>query len=117
MEQAQEHQTPIQAHTIINIVGEKVALGPNRQDLVPLYQRWYNDFAVLRTLHIPRPSTLEEMQAMYEKEVAEERQRRDVTFTIYDRATLHPIGRAGLGDIDYGKSQHSSGENPIIILV
>jgi len=56
MEQAKEHQTPIQEHTIINIVGEKVALGPNRQDLVSLYQRWYNDFAVLRILHIPTGS-------------------------------------------------------------
>ena len=26
---------------IINIAGEKVALGPLRRDLVPLYQRWY----------------------------------------------------------------------------
>jgi diamine N-acetyltransferase len=101
MEQEKELQAAMQAQTIINIVGDKVALGPNRQDLVPLYHRWYNDFAVLRTLRIPRPSTLEEMQAKYEIEVAEERQRREVGFTIYDRATMVPIGRTGLGDIDY----------------
>ncbi len=72
MEQAKEHQTPIQVHPILNIIGDKVALGPIHCDLVPLYHRWINDFAVLRTLHIPRPSTLEEIQAAYEAEVARE---------------------------------------------
>jgi diamine N-acetyltransferase len=101
MEQTKEQTPATQEQIIINIVGEKVALGPNRRDLIPTYQRWYNDFAVLRTLRIPRPSTLEEMQTKYEAEVAEELQRREITFTIYDRATLFPIGRAGLGDLDY----------------
>lgn len=109
MEQAQEHQTPIQAHTIISIVGEKVALGPIRRDLVPLYHRWHNDIAVLRTFHIPRPSTLEEIQAAYEAQVAEERQRRVVYFTIYDRATLRPIERTDLGDINYRDSSAGFG--------
>lgn len=101
MEQAKEHQAPIQEHSIISISGEKVALGPIRRDLVPLYHRWVNDFAVLRTLHIPRPSTLEEIQAAYEAEVARERKRTVVYFTIYDRATLRPIGRTELEEINY----------------
>jgi len=69
--------------------------------LVPLYHRWINDFAVLRTLHVPRPSTLEEVQAAHEAQVAEERQRRVVYFTVYDRTTLRPIGRTDLMDINY----------------
>jgi hypothetical protein len=28
--------------------GEKVALGPHRRDLLPVYQRWINDFEVTR---------------------------------------------------------------------
>lgn len=101
MEQAKEHQASVQIPPILNIIGEKVALGPIHRDLVPLYHRWVNDFAVLRTLHIPRPSTLEEIQAAYEAEVARERQRTVVYFTIYDRVTLRPIGRTDLGDINY----------------
>ncbi len=93
---AQRQESPI-----ISITGERVALGPIRRDLVPLYHRWINDFAVLRTLHIPRPSTLEEVQAAHEAQVEEERQRRMVYFTIYDRATLCPIGRTDLGNISY----------------
>jgi len=40
---AQRQESPI-----ISITGERVALGPIRRDLVPLYHRWINDFAVLR---------------------------------------------------------------------
>ncbi|HTK12140.1 MAG TPA: GNAT family protein [Ktedonobacteraceae bacterium] len=101
MEQSQDQQTHVPESPVMSIIGEKVALGPIRRDLVPLYHRWVNDFAVLRTLHIPRPSTLEEIQAAYEKEVAEEQKRRVVYFTVYDYATLRPIGRTDLGDINY----------------
>ncbi len=101
METIQEQEAQTYENLIISMTGEKVALGPIRRDLVPLYQRWINDFAVLRTLHIPRPSTFEEILARYDAEVAEEQKRRVVYFTIYDRATLHPIGRTDLGDINY----------------
>ena len=42
---------------LTNIDGERVALGPLRRDLLPLYQRWINDFTALRTLGAaaPRP--------------------------------------------------------------
>ena len=44
---------------IVNIVGEKVALGPIRKDLIPLYHRWRNDFSVARTFdYEPGPVTL-----------------------------------------------------------
>lgn len=109
METAQAPPFQPSESPVMSIVGEKVALGPIRRDLVPLYHRWINDFAVLRTLVIPRPSTLEEVQAVYETQVAEERQRRVVYFTIYDRATLRPIGRTGLMDINYRDRSASFG--------
>ncbi len=101
METSYEDQPGVRESPVVSIMGEKVALDPIRRDLVPLYHRWINDFAVLRTLHVPRPSTLEEVQAAYEAQVAEELQRRVVYFTVYDRATLRPIGRTDLMDINY----------------
>ena len=45
---------------ILTVVGDHVALGPQRRDLVPLVQRWLNDFAVLAPLGVPlRPLTRE----------------------------------------------------------
>ena len=38
---------------ILNVVGELVALGPLRRDLLPLYQRWINDLGTMRTLGVP----------------------------------------------------------------
>lgn len=86
---------------VINIAGEKVALGPLQRDLVPLYHRWDNDFTVLRTLSIPRPSSLEEAYTTYEAQVASERDHESAYFTVYERTTLVPIGLSYLFDINY----------------
>ena len=52
---------------IINIEGELVALGPIRRDLLPIYQRWINDFEVTRTLALyPSPITEEFELSWYE---------------------------------------------------
>jgi len=84
---------------ILNIIGQKVALGPLRRELVPLYLRWINDFTVLRNLAIGvTPTTLESEEAWYERVSKSER---DVVFTVYERATLRPIGDAGLHAIDH----------------
>jgi hypothetical protein len=34
------------AQPIINFAGESVALGPLRQEMIPLYNQWNNDFIV-----------------------------------------------------------------------
>ena len=48
------------------IVGAKVTLGPLRRDLVPLYQRWVNNFGTQRTLGgDPVPITYERELARY----------------------------------------------------
>jgi diamine N-acetyltransferase len=97
----EQPQTPGEPRPVINIVGEKVALGPWTRDQVPLYHRWINDFAVLRTLRIPVPSTLEEIESGYESWIGEERQRTAAYFAIYVRETLRPIGVVNLGNINY----------------
>ena len=82
---------------ILNIVGERVALGPYCRDLVPTYQRWMNDFEVVRNLAASlRPMTLDGEEAWYQSAATDARQ---VLFTIYLRESLRPIGTAGLHDI------------------
>jgi RimJ/RimL family protein N-acetyltransferase len=84
---------------IINITGDRVALGPLRRDLLPQYQRWINDFSTLRTLGLPpTPITTEQETVWYDAQATSER---SVTFTIYERAADRPIGTTGLHEIDY----------------
>jgi RimJ/RimL family protein N-acetyltransferase len=84
---------------IINFGGEKVALGPIRGDLLPLYQRWLNDFEVTRTLAVGlRPMTAEGEVAWYE---GASRADGEVHFQVYERAGLHPVGIASLREIDH----------------
>jgi RimJ/RimL family protein N-acetyltransferase len=82
------------AQPIINIWGEKVALGPLRRDLLPLYTRWVNDFEVIATLGLALgATTFEKEEAWYESA----RNPGDgVQFTIYVRETMQPIGTTGL---------------------
>ena len=87
-------ETPIH-----NITGEKIALGPLRRELLPLYLRWINDFEVTRTMDIGwRPTTWEAEEARYESAAREEG---SPMFTIYERETLRPIGKAGLHDVNH----------------
>jgi RimJ/RimL family protein N-acetyltransferase len=82
---------------VLNIIGERVALGPHSRDLIPTYCRWMNDFAVARNIAAGvRPLTLDEEESWYDGAVRDTRQ---VLFTIYLRENLRPIGSAGLHDI------------------
>ena len=84
---------------ILNITGQKVALGPLRRDLLPLYLRWVNDFEVTRTMGIGwRPTTLEAEEAWYESVAKADN---SPMFTLYERETLHPIGTTGLHGVDH----------------
>jgi diamine N-acetyltransferase len=83
---------------ITNIVGELVALGPLRRDLVPLYYRWINDFEVTRNLAVSMyPRTLEAQEDWYDRNA---RDAREAIFTIYERSTMRPIGNTSLDHID-----------------
>ena len=100
---------PHSEQPILNITGENVALGPVRRDLLPLYQRWINDFEVTRTLGARlRPMTWEAEEAWYEQSSKGD----DAHFTIYERATMRPIGNTGLHDIDH---LHRTAEFGILI--
>jgi RimJ/RimL family protein N-acetyltransferase len=83
---------------VLNILGDKIALGPLRRDLLPVYLRWVNDFEVTRTLGLGwRPTTLEAEEAWYESAAKGDS---GLHFTIYERETLRPIGNTGLHDIN-----------------
>ena len=100
MAEKQQDQTPEATSPIFNIVGEKVALGPLRKDLVPTYLRWFNDFGTLRTLGVmPVPLTLEQEEKWYEGAIS--RRDTDTAFTIYAKDNARPIGNVDLHDIDY----------------
>ena len=60
---------------ILNIVGDKVALGPLRRELLPLYGRWLNDFTLAPMLSI--------IPAM-------------VTFAVIPFAAPLPLGKLGV---------------------
>jgi RimJ/RimL family protein N-acetyltransferase len=88
-----------EASILLNITGEKVALGPHRRDLLPLYQKWINDFSVRVTIGgRVGPMTREAEEAWYEG-VA--KASGSAHFTIYEAATQRPIGTTALHDIDH----------------
>jgi diamine N-acetyltransferase len=83
---------------VVNIIGERVALGPLRRDLLPVYQRWNNDFGMTRTLRSSQPWTLEQVAASFDRLGDDER---SCNFTIYEREGWRPIGNTALVDIDW----------------
>ena len=83
---------------LVNIVGELVALGPLRRELLPLYQRWINDFGAIRNMGTPRPLTHEQEVAWYDRAATATD---ECEFTIYELATWRPVGNTGLHRIDH----------------
>ena len=73
------------------MLGERVALGPTRRDLLPLFARWHNDLAAMEALgDVPRPLTLE---AAAQRLEAFEAAPDEVRFCVYERASW--AGRSG----------------------
>ena len=92
---------------VVNVVGERVALGPLQRDLLPAYQRFSNDLAAADRLgSLPRPVTLEGQAAWYDQEATQ------ITFTIYERATWRAIGGCSLIEVD-----HRSGTARLVMLI
>jgi diamine N-acetyltransferase len=83
---------------IVNMRGERVALGTLRRDLVPLYQQWINDFDMMRTYGLPVPISLEQATAWYEDA---NRSSNTYRFTIYELGSMRPIGKTGLYHVDF----------------
>lgn len=91
---------------IINIEGELVALGPIRRELLPVYQRWINDFGTAKNLALaPAPMTLDAEEAWFNQAATGS----VAYFTIYERATWRPIGNVDLRDIDHRNRSASLG--------
>ena len=89
---------PEDQQPILNIIGGKVALGPLRRDLVPLYQRWSNDFEVTRFWDKMSPMPFEGPEEWYARA---SKKKNEAHFTIYMEAQLRPIGAAGLDAINH----------------
>ncbi len=82
---------------VVNVVGERVALGPLRRDLLPDYHRWVNDFATASRVGMPpEPWTLERETAWYDQAAADA-----TVFTIYVRAGWRAIGTCALTQVDH----------------
>jgi RimJ/RimL family protein N-acetyltransferase len=83
---------------VITVEGEKVALGPMRRDLIPLYQAWINDVGTLRFLaNSSRPLTLDEETSWYEAIINKSDL---VSFTIYALPDYRPAGIVNLLHVD-----------------
>lgn len=97
---------------LVNIVGERVALGPLRRDLAPLLLTWMNEFYTQRTSGYPgrpEPWTTERMAAWFDSATVDQHR---AWFTVYETAGWRPIGHANLRDMDY---QHRTAEFGITI--
>jgi diamine N-acetyltransferase len=83
---------------VVNIRGERVALGPLHRGLLPLIERWDNEF---RTVDLggddPRPRSVEAIAATWEPLLRGEREDW-IGFTIYALPDLRPIGIANIRD-------------------
>ncbi len=86
------------ARLSFDIIGSRVALGPLRRDLLPVYRRWRDGFVALRAMSGDAWSAvLDEDGPWYDELVMTDEH---AWFTIYELKTLRPIGITGLIDID-----------------
>ena len=80
------------------VEGERVALGPVRLDLVPVYQRWSNDLEVANSNGWVIPFTRE---AQRDRIAGRDGKPEFADFTVYDRGDAAPIGFSSLFRIDH----------------
>lgn len=100
------------AAPIVNLIGERVALGPLDSSLLPLLERWNNDF---RTVELgggdPAPVALSTLTAEWESLLKGERTDW-IGFAIYQWPEGVPIGVANLRDF---QNAHGAAEVGITI--
>lgn len=83
----------------VNLSSGRVALGPLREDLVPLYNKWRNDLYVQRTFGSElRPISLEMTIEDTRRQAASSSA---YSFTIYRHDTWQPIGKTNLHNVDF----------------
>ena len=83
---------------VVNLIGERLTLGPLDRDLLATYQRWNNDFPMARTIGQPVPYTLEQVADDFRQLAADDRM---IGFTIYERVIGRPIGNTAWTDVDW----------------
>jgi RimJ/RimL family protein N-acetyltransferase len=97
---------------ILNLVGEKVALGPMHEGLIDRIAVWYNDFSTSAISGDDiRPVSPVAVRAFWEV-LMNGVGAGWVGFAIYELATLRPIGHANVRDIG---SVHRTAEFGILI--
>ncbi len=83
---------------LVNIRGERVALGPLHTGLLPLLVRWENDFPTLDLGGDDvRPRSPESVAATFEPLIKGEREDW-IGFAIYELPDLRPVGIANIRD-------------------
>ena len=84
---------------IITIAGERVALGPLRRDLIPVYHAWISNLETTQYLsNAGSVHTLDEEADWYEWAIRLENERR---FTMYFLPDFVPIGTVNLHQISH----------------
>lgn len=82
---------------VLLIEGELVALGPLLRAHIELYLRWMNNLETTATLGRADVFPRESEERFYEAATAEDQ----TAFTIYEKATLRPIGTTQLKNVSY----------------
>ena len=97
---------------VLNISGDKVGLGPLQKSMVPAFLRWENDFAVsAMSGEALRPLSLEQLEERFERHLRETHTWQ-ITFAIYELASMQVIGSTALRNID---KTHRTAEYRIVI--
>src|SRR5688572_25367825 len=92
---------------IVNIEGELVSLGPLDRSMLPLFQRWINDFNAQHRVGIELgPMTLDAEERWYESASAGPHSH---AFAIFERATMNLVGSANLHAVNYRRGSASFG--------
>src|SRR4051794_22658730 len=92
--------SPVGTDPPVTLVGEQVALGPAHKGLLPLLSKWENDLELGALTGDPaRPMSPEAIDKLYER--YSEAGPEHTSFVIYERATMRPIGTAGLISINH----------------
>lgn len=94
-------ETDLQSEkTVLNMSGDKVALGPLQKSMISSFTRWENDFAVSLMSGDPlRPISRERIEERFERRLRENNSW-FIEFAIYERASMQVIGSAELRNID-----------------
>lgn len=84
---------------VVNVMGDRIALGPLSRELLGDYQRWLNDFAMLASLDRRfRPLSIDWIEAWYDRHAKGVPD--TMVFTLWEVDGWRPIGNAALQDID-----------------